>query len=150
MVAAGSPRGRRRGPSVRQIREGPSPISPRSPLWVENEEEDEEVQYNDLNLDCGSKQSIARSVAMSPQRYSGAFSSQVRASRRAPGAASHCPQCIIGMRALFPSPLLRCQPRRRRRHPRRRRRDQEKNTNRGHIVYVTWVREYYEIPARNV
>ena len=82
---------RARGPSVRDMIRGPSPVSPRSPLWVEGGHDD----YDDpppLDLDCGSKQSIARSVATSPQRYSGAFSSQARCHRR------------IALRTLMRSP----------------------------------------------
>ena len=53
-----------------------STISPRSPLWVEDEYE-QELPVRELDLDCGSKSGIARSVSVSPRRYSGAFSSQV-------------------------------------------------------------------------
>ena len=53
-----------------------SGISPRSPLWTD-EWDDEDLPPREVNLDCGSKSSIVRTVAASPQRYSGAFMSQV-------------------------------------------------------------------------
>ena len=81
---------RLRGPSIRDIRTGASPISPRSPLWVEGGEDDDDGPVQ-LNLDCGTKQSIARSVANSPQRYSTAFASQVRARRSSPAAPPQPP-----------------------------------------------------------
>jgi len=67
------PRGR--GPSVRDIRSGPSPLAPRSPLWIDDGAM--EAAPAQLNLDCGNKTSMARSVAISPQRYSSSFASQV-------------------------------------------------------------------------
>ena len=56
----------------------PPGLSPRSPLWIEDLEEEDPLPQ-ELDLDCGIKQSIARCVATSPQRYSGAFVSQVSA-----------------------------------------------------------------------
>lgn len=51
--------------------------SPLSPLWIDDEGVEEPPPPPPfLNPDCGSKQSIARRVATSPQRYSGAFHSK--------------------------------------------------------------------------
>jgi len=44
-------------------------------LWSDSDNHDPDPQ--ELNPDCGTKSTIARSVSMSPQRYSSAFGSQV-------------------------------------------------------------------------
>ena len=79
VAAVASTMTRAKSPSVRQYRDSPSPISPLSPLYISpvHDAAGTTTPPPDLNLDCGSKKSIARRVATSPQRYSGAFSSQV-------------------------------------------------------------------------
>lgn len=55
-----------------------TPISRNSPLWDPAWDDiDDGPPPRELDLDCGSKQSIARAVSRSPMRYSGSFASKV-------------------------------------------------------------------------
>ena len=78
----------------------PAGLSPRSPLWIDDPDEEDPLPQ-ELDLDCGIKQSIARCVATSPQRYSGAFVSQVSVANASYSVHFYFRASLPGLTDLF-------------------------------------------------